>query len=276
MRSKTGSPTPHKRSTAAAVAAMLAMPRTWAPGRQKGEYATPDWSCILARFQAGETKAQIIDSGACTPKQWNGRMGRDAELRAAINAEHERRRLAKINVRDWEGAIKLYDEGIPVLEIAARPNMPDPNQWNRRLATDPAFKARVAGLRQGAAYQRERERRDGQAWASYHHTIAIRSAPGAAFRILLGANALYAAARAEISRNIEAHIRDDVVSELVLFAIEHGLGPDALKGKGRDFLRRYHRENMTYRMISLDEPVYDDSRRKETWTDTLASDVAHF
>ncbi len=90
---------------------------------------------------------------------------------------------------------------------------------------------------------------------------------------LLG-NSLYAAADAAVSKTLLSHVRDDVVSSIVLAVLEKRLSRSQIKKKAADFVRAYFKENNNFRDVSLDSAI----RGTDSLTigDMLDSNVIHF
>jgi hypothetical protein len=342
---------------------------TYKADRKERSESLPEerWAVVLERFLAGEDKIDICTDEAGmwpSPKMWNGRMERDAAFRDAVNGEHERRRAARAAAIDWKRALTRFALGETLESLADDTDMPNKNEWHRRIQTDAGFRAEVIharptssgaaklllgsgkfelvrrfmgeGLSLEAAVERARvedppaklkgrefkfgvahvaERlkiaKDAAAcWLYQWHAPKVEgsrfwgwydeeefeaviahlkgprpAAPPKAKKFKLAeqpelhhkslkANALYAAADAAVSRSLPAHIRADVISQMVLDVLEGWLDLANLKTFAKDYVRKLDRESGRWNTVSLDAPIpgTDDLRL----IDTLDTDTVRF
>jgi hypothetical protein len=126
------------------------------------------------------------------------------------------------------------------------------------------IKARLLRLKEegGEGWQKliekwRRQRRQRTEW-KLRAKLNIKAAPGEAFITALHSNDLYAVVSSCVSRSLPRHIRDDVISSMVLDVLEgklyrKDLGPKA----ARRYVTAYNREFETYATRSLDADLGD-------------------
>lgn len=93
---------------------------------------------------------------------------------------------------------------------------------------------------------------------------------GEVFGAALAANALYATVSAVIPRGMPRHVRDDVISSIVLAVLEGELSQDDIRANAKRYITAYYREYDQFRCVSLDAliPGTDNLR----YADILAAE----
>ncbi len=209
--------------------------------------ARETWDAVLARFEAGETKEAICigRDGWPTKKQWEGKMARDAAFRARIHAEHARRQREV----DWEVALRRFlGEAASKLGIHV-------STFRHRCKVDAAYARRA----------KEALRRAGPGERA-----------GLGVKRAMLQNEIVAAVSAALPRSLPPHVRDDVMSDMVLAVLDGSLAMSAIAGSARAFLNKHRQECGAYREISLDSPIRPGDPRSATWGEMLPSDADHF
>jgi len=74
-----------------------------------------------------------------------------------------------------------------------------------------------------------------------------------------------------VNRSLPAHIREDVVSAMVLAALEGKLHVDKIESAARSFVTEYNRNNRVYEDVSLDAPI--PGMEGITYLDKLVDDT---
>lgn len=125
----------------------------------------------------------------------------------------------------------------------------------------------VERKRQQKAAEIRRDARQAERQRQREAERAERAIPiGERFRTALTQNDIYAAINRAVPLRLPAHVRDDVLGEMVLAVLEGELDLDAVPAKAREYLRRYDRASERWKLVSLDAPIAgtDDLRLNDT------------
>lgn len=90
----------------------------------------------------------------------------------------------------------------------------------------------------------------------------------------LAANEMWAAANAAVSRYLPDDVRCDVISSIILAALEGEISIDEIPSVGKNYTTQHYREFSKYRTVSLDEPIHEGS--KKSAIEAITSDAFHF
>lgn len=194
-----------------------------------------------------------------------------AAYEAALEAGGGRRGARAIYDRalDWDAAFDAFGDGQSIEVACDAPGRPSPAQWFHRQRNDAGFRSRVEverkRLRKAAEIRRDARQTERQRQREAERTE--RAIPlGERFRTALTQNEIYAAINRAVPLRLPAHVRDDVLGEMVLAVLEGALDLDAVQAKAREYLRRYDRASERWKLISLDAPIAgtDDLRLIDT------------
>lgn len=174
---------------------------------------------------------------------------RDKGMADKYAARHEAYKIDVLTL-DWQAVLDDVERGGSIRaalspNVAGRPNI---GQWNYRRRMDTNF---------AAAADAAVESRDAIRAKEAKKLKGVPEALGTQLKRSLNSNDLYAAVNAAVSVGLPRHIRDDVISSMVLAVLEGEIAIDDAKGKAREFTARYHRAADTYRLKSYDNNIGD-------------------
>jgi hypothetical protein len=230
-----------------------------APGRGRGvrlSVAEADeiWEAFLIALATKSvrdvSKLPLMPSQAAFVKkrkrdpEFDRRAAEIMEARHLVNGG--RRRIAPTA---WEQVLSLAVV-LGIEDIAARRDMPSAAAIYKRLRFDRGF---------------------AQEFRARSHTRCASN--GEALRKGLAQNEIYSACIALVPRWVDAAIRDDVISELVLGLVEGTIERARLHEGARDTIKRLWRQSLSPRFISFDAPI-GRGDGKRTIGDTIDSE--HF
>lgn len=241
--------------------------------------------------QGRSVREAELEPGTCRQQAFHSRVLRDPVFRARYDSAlreargnfilqktrrgGERRIFSRgftAQYVDWAGALEMYRSGAPIGEIFGRAesfdNKPKYNQWLYRQDADPLFAEAVNQAHRDRAEIRTKARRERIA------EVAARKARnavplGTKLRESLSQNAIYAAVNSAVPRNFAPHVRDDVISAMVLDVLESKLDITDVARRARSYIAKQYREDRTYTDISLDRSVGDGGF---TLIDIISSD----
>jgi len=150
---------------------------------------------------------------------------------------------------DWIGAVNEVRRGGSIRQALKKPGRPNVGQWVLRRRKDATFSALV----DDALDDRQR---------ALNRVRRLPPEPlGTELRKQLSSNDIYSAVNAAVSYGVPRHIRDDVISSMVLAVLEGELQIGDVKAKARSYMSAYHRAAETYRTVSADAPSHADNDR---------------
>ncbi|MBX3543609.1 hypothetical protein [Chelatococcus sp.] len=95
---------------------------------------------------------------------------------------------------------------------------------------------------------------------------------GEALNAALGQNTLYAVALAAVPRTLPHHVREDVISDLVLAVLEGEIAEADLARVAKSFISKHYRDSGFHTTRSLDAPIPGMDGR--TYLDTISTEHA--
>lgn len=134
---------------------------------------------------------------------------------------------------------------------------------HREKRIQAAREYRVKNRERLSAYNKAR-------WAKLKAGKSVQVAIGEALNEALGKNHLYHNAQNAVSSRLPPHVRDDVISEIILAVLEGDLAEaDISKHAGKFLAAHYKMHPTKFGPISLDAPAYRDGGR-DTIGDTIS------
>lgn len=140
------------------------------------------------------------------------------------------------------------------------------NEWNRQYRE--RHKERInAGFRARRANDPQYAERLRQNWRNYRDRVRsiniVRHDPDTVYRMIAQA----------VSAALPRHMRDDVISSMLLAVLEGKLMLEQVSRRVREFVSEYNRQYDHYKHVSLDGMIPGTTVRR---IDTLADDTFHF
>lgn len=215
---------------------------------------------ILKLAEEGCRVSRIFRLPGMPPQDaYRKRMRCDPAFYAQVSALIGSRRPRRVPDVVWDQLLSCLAKGQALKPACRQPGMPDETSVRDRIKKDPDFAAKFQ-----AVYVPRRR-------AAVVPVADRRGAPTAEARNRnLLQNSLYATASAAVSSSLPDHIRDDVISEIVLAVLVGDIGLDDVKANACRFMAAYYKMHpVKYAPTSLDAPAYRDGGR-DTIGDTVS------
>lgn len=160
--------------------------------------------------------------------------------------------VERIAAKQWDRLHQRVAEGVSAKAACREPGMPHYSTYMNYRRRDPAFAARFDAL--------PKPRRTG--------ISRIASTEARNSRLLQ--NELYSAAWAAVPAGLPQHVRDDVISEIVLAVLMEEIRLDQIKASAPKFMAQHYKMHPAkFGPISLDAPAFRDGGR-DTIGDTIS------
>jgi len=223
----------------------------------------------------------------------HNRVGKDPEFaaryRACIQEGFTRRRVSRkireaarldsvfdslVATLDWDGVVEDINKGVNAYDALQKEGRPSRGQWIYRRRMDPNFADAV-----DHAYNNQREIKKARTEREREKARRERKLKGSEdpigtkLNLQLRQNDLYATVNRAVSLGLPKHIRDDVISSMVLAVLEGEYTIEEIGRRSREFTSRYHKTMDTYKLKSYDSTIGDTDLKM---IDTFSNEDAMF